>query len=183
MKYHYLKMNIDNETLKKKLIGFDLQVKELMYDDFCLGCKDLLSSNRLENMKMLFDDPTYKIYAITENDKICCFCWISLQYLPFSGRTLNLNVNEGYVFDGFCFPDSRGKGLFNLMILICLHELYLLGKNQAIVIILDGNIPSMKSQINAGFIDLGCLYTIKLFGISFISFKKNKLDQIFNRLY
>jgi hypothetical protein len=177
MKFHYLKLTIDYEFIKQKLQNFDLNVKELTYDDFLLGDKSIFYGKKMNVIKQRFEDPTYKGYGIIENDILIYSAWISLEKLGLPIKSnFKLAPTEGYLEDDYCHPSFRGKGIHGKVNLYRLAKLYELGKTECIIIVLDGNTPAIKAQINLGARDLGCFYAIKIFGIPFVALNKKRYD-------
>lgn len=177
MKFHYLKISIDYKFILQKLQNFDLNIKELTYDDFLLGDKSIFYGKKLDIIRDRFEDPTYKGYGIIENGILIYSAWISLEKLGLPVKSnFKLAPTEGYLEDDYCHPSFRGKGIHGKVNLYRLSKLYELGKTECVIIVLDGNTPAIKAQLNLGARDLGCFYAFKIFGIPFVALNKKKYD-------
>ena len=178
LKFNYLKTIINPEVLQQKLKDFDLDVKELEYNDFLLGDKTVFYGRKMDIMKQRFDDPTYKGYGIIEKGVLVYSTWISLEKigLPFKSSYI-LKKTEGYFEDSHCHAIARGRKLHSKMNYYCLAKLYEFGKKEAICIVIDGNLPAIKTQANSGARDLGSFYMGKIFKIPFVLLNKKKYDR------
>ena len=177
MKFHYLKIKLDYDLLKMQLKDFDLKVKELKYNDFLLGDKSLFQGKKMEVIKKRFDDPTYKAYGIVENGVLIYSAWISLNILGLPIKSdIKLEESEGYLEDDFCHPAYRSQGIHSKMNIYRKFKLCELGKKECIIVVLDGNLPAIQTQIKSGAKDLGCFYAGKIFGIPFVNLNKSKYD-------
>ncbi|MEI7663502.1 MAG: hypothetical protein WCK34_14940 [Bacteroidota bacterium] len=170
-----MKSTIEYEFLQQEVRNIDLNIRELTYDDFLLGDKNIFHGKKMEVIKQRFADPTYKGYGIVEDGLLIYSAWISMKKLglPVKSNYL-LESNEGYLEDDYCHPSFRGRGIHGKVNLYRLARLYEFGKTQCIVIILDGNTPAIKAQIKLGAQDLGCFYAGKVFGIPFVALNKKK---------
>lgn len=179
VKAHYLRLNIDIEQTNRLLSDFDLDVKELVYDDFLMGDQKVFKGAKLERYKKRFEDSTYKAYGIFENGKLIYSTWISLHRIGMTVETkpVYLAPNEGYLEDSYCDPIARGRGLHSKMNNFRIKQIYNTGKNRVIAIVLDGNTPAFKVQFKSGFEDIGSFYFGKIFGIKFNTLKKEKFDK------
>ena len=177
IKFHYLKTIIDPAVLAEELQDFDLDVKELEYHDFLLGDKSVFYGKKLEVMKCRLMDTTYKGYGIIENGVLVYSTWISLEKLglPFKSD-YKLRNTEGYFEDSHCHIDARGRRLHSKMNYYCLAKLLEFGKTEGLCIVIDGNLPAIKTQMRSGARDLGCFYAGKIFGIPFVRLNKKKYD-------
>lgn len=177
MKFHYLKTTIDFEFLQHKLQDFDLNFKELTYDDFLLGYKSVFCGKKMDLIKQRFNDPTYKAYGIVENGILVYSGWISLEKFGMPVKSnFKLKSTEGYSEDDFCHPSFRGRGMYGKMILFKLAKLYEFGKTECLAIVFEGNTSALKAQIKSGARDLGYFYIVKIFGIPFVALDKKKYD-------
>jgi hypothetical protein len=177
MKFHYLKTIINIDVLQQKLKDFDLDVKELEYNDFLLGDNTVFHGKKMEVMKQRFNDLTYKGYGIIEKGVLVYSTWISLEKmgLPFKSNYM-LKKTEGYFEDSHCHIVARGRKLHSKMNYYCLAKLYEFGKKEAICIVIDKNFPAIKTQINSEAKDLGSFYAGEFFGIPFVALNKSKYD-------
>ena len=177
-KKHYLRLNTDIDVVNKELKGFDLPVKELTYDDFLKGDKTVFYGKKLELIKKRLQDKNYKCYGIIEDGKLIYSTWISLEKLGLSVNTkpIYLLPNEGLLEDSYCDPVARGRGLHSKMNYFRIKQLYELGKNRVLAIVLDGNTPAMKVQLKSGFEELGVFHNGYFFGIKVNTLKKEEFD-------
>ena len=177
-KEHYLRLNIDIEKLNTELEGFNLPVKELVYEDFLKGDKTVFHGKKLEIVRERLNDPSYKCYGILEEGKLVYSTWISLERLGLSVNTkpIYLLPNEGLLEDSYCAPAARGRGLHSKMNFYRIKKLYELGRNRVLVMVLEGNTPAFKVQFKSGMEDLGTFYNGYLFGFKINTLKKEKFD-------
>lgn len=177
LKIHYFQQDIDFERIKQLLSGFDMSVvKDLNYEDFLVGDQNQFTADKLLVIKNRFSSGDYKAYGISENGHLVYSAWVSLGNLglPAISTPIPLEPNEGYLEDAYCDPMARGRGFHNNMNNYRLLKLYEMGKNRAIVTVVDGNLPALKTQSRSGFVDMGCFYCGKLFGKEFNTLKKEK---------
>lgn len=180
-KIHYLRLDIDILKVNKALEDFNLQVKELVYEDFLIGDKAVFSGKKLDLINARINDPYYKAYGIIENGRLIYSTWISLKQL---GLPINLKKPilmaeyEGLLEDSYCDPIARGRGLHGKMNNYRIKKLYELGKRQVIALVLDGNTPALKVQSKCGFKELGIFYCGYLLGRNYSTLKKSKFDNI-----
>lgn len=177
-KAHYLRLNIDIVKTNQLLEGFDLDVKELTYEDFLKGDPKVFKGAKMEIYKTRCEDPTYKAYGIIENDRLIYSTWVSLHKMGMvvERKQEYLAPNEGYLEDSYCDPVARGRGLHSRMNNYRIKKIYEAGKNRVIAIVQDGNIPAMKVQLKSGFEEIGHFYHGYIFGIKFNTLKKSKFD-------
>ena len=160
IKVHYLGRRIDIDDTY-----VDDIVSSLKYDDFLLGDTEEFTSAKLEGIKKKFADDTYKAYGILENGTLIFSCWISLKKIGLpviATSSICLNNDQGYLEDDFCRVEYRGRGFQKRMIRYRLSQLADLGKSEAIVTVIDGNIPSLRAYLKSGMKDLGVFYCGKL---------------------
>lgn len=177
-KVHYLRLNIDIDKLNKQLEDFDLNVKELCYDDFLKGDPEVFKGAKMELYKKRCKDSTYKAYGIMDGDRLVYSYWVSLHRL---GMTIEphpyyLSPNEGYLEDAYCDPVARGRGYHSKMTNYLIKKIYEAGKSRAIVIVRDGNAPALKANSKSGFEDIGTFYHGYFFGKKFNTLNKKKYD-------
>lgn len=179
-KMHYLRLIIDLDKVNQQLESFNLPVKELTYEDFLKGNKQVFSGSKLAFIKERLKDPNYKAYGIVENDYLIYSTWVSLRKLGLSVDTkeILLAEDEGLLEDSFCDPIARGRGIHGAMNWWRIRKLYELGKRKVIAIVLDGNTPAMKVQTKCGFKDYGTFYNGYLFGIKVNTLNKEKFDKM-----
>lgn len=177
-KLHYLVLNINPQEWLHKKSEVDAFVKELSYEDFLLGDVKQFTQEKLDSIKKRFDTNEYKAYGIIKDGKLVYSAWISLKNLdlPIATTPIYLNNNEGYLEDAYCDPSARGQGLHNLMNNYRVKKLAEHGKDTIIVIVIDGNIPALKTQKNTGFIDMGTFYVGRIFGKKFVTLNKDKYE-------
>lgn len=177
MKFNYLKISLDYNSIQDKLKNFDLSVKELTYEDFLLGDKNEFFGEKLRVIKNRFNDPTYKCYGVVAKGVLVYSAWISLQKLGLPIRSnIQLLTNEGYFEDDFCHPSYRGQGIHGKMNSYRLSKLYEFGKTECIIVIVSTNTPAIKTQINSGARNLGSFTAGKICGIPFVLLNKKIYD-------
>ena len=177
-KIHYLRLNTDIEKAKSMLLNFNLQVKELCYNDFLLGDKDVFMGKKLELIRNRLLDNNYKAYGIFENGKLIYSTWFSIRNLglPIQAKPIPMLSSEGLLEDSHCDPIARGRGLHSQMNDFRILKLSELGKTRLLALVLDGNTPAFKVQLKSGFEDLGTFYCGRILGFNFHTLKKSKYD-------
>lgn len=178
IKAHYLRLIIDPEKVADLMKGFDLDVKELSYDDFLIGDPNVFNGRKMELYKKRCQDPTYKAYGIIENGRLVYSTWISYHKMGMSIETKPqyLALEEGYLEDSYCAPVARGRGFHSKMNNYRIKKIYEAGKNRVIAIVQEGNTPAFKVQFKSGFEEIGTFYHGYIFGIKFNTLKKEKFD-------
>lgn len=182
-KEHYLRIVIDIDKVNKQLKDFDLPVKELSYEDFLKGNKDVFSDSKLAFIKDRLKDPNYRAYGIIEDGYLIYSTWISLNKLGLSvdTREILLADDEGLLEDSFCDYRARGRGIHGMMNWWRIRKLYELGKRKVIVIVLDGNAPAFKVQFKCGFKDYGTFFNGYVLGFKVNTLNKAKFDAMPDR--
>lgn len=177
-KAHYLRLNIDIDKTNKLLEGFDLDVKELNYEDFLKGDPCVFKGAKMDLYKTRCADPTYKAYGIIENNRLIYSTWVSLHKMGMvvERKQEYLAPNEGYLEDSYCDPIARGRGLHSRMNNYRIKKIFEEGKNRVIAIVQDGNIPAMKVQLKSGFEEIGYFYHGHILGIKVNTLKKERFD-------
>lgn len=177
-KMHYVRMNIDIDTVNKDLKDFTLPVKELTFDDFLKGDKTTFNEKKLEVIKERLLDSNYKCYGIIEEGRLIYSTWISLERIGLSVNTkpIYLLPHEGFLEDSYCAPIARGRGIHSKMNSYRLKKLYEFGKTRAVGVVLDENHISLKVQLKSGMEDLGTFYNGYFLGFKVNTLNKEKFD-------
>jgi len=181
--YYYMVNHIDTEARRKQFEAANLpQVKQLTYDDFLKGDKNMFNEKKLSLIQKRLTDSTYRAYGIVENDILIYSCWISLKKLESSNACVEglLDDNEGLLVDAYCSPAARGRGLHGAMNAYRLWQISQHDKNQAVVIVLKENKPAYKSQIKVGFEVAFSYYVASICGKTFTNYFKHKQKYIDN---
>lgn len=178
IKAHYLRLNIDPAKVADLMKGFDLDVKELSYDDFLIGDPNVFKGRKMELYKKRCQDPTYKAYGIIENGRLVYSTWISYYKMGMSIETKPqyLSPNEGYLEDSYCDPIARGRGLHGKMNNYRIQKIMEAGKTRVIAIVQDGNTPAFKVQQRSGLEEIGTFRHGYLLGMKVNTFKKEKFE-------
>ena len=81
------------------------------------------------------------------------FTWYTTrdEFDPTVGAILRLKAGEGYLFDSFCVPEYRGRGVNSYLNSLCLKRLEQLGCHHAIVRVDTLNFASRWALAAAGF--------------------------------
>ena len=177
-KAHYLRLNIDPNALTEKMKGFDLDVKELIYEDFLKGDSNVFKGDKMDLYRQRFQDATYKAYGIIENNRLIYSTWVSLHRMGMSVEThpVYLEPNEGYLEDSYCDPIARGRGLHSRMNNYRIMKIYETGRNRVIAIVQEGNTPAFKVQYKSGFEEIGTFWHGYIFGVKVNTLKKSRFD-------
>ena len=177
IKFHYLSMKLDRDLIQIQLKDFDLDVKELSYDDFLLGDQKEFNNEKLKIIKERSKDPTYIAYGIVGDNKLIYSAWISLKKLGLPVRSnILLSPTQGYFEDDFCHPAYRGLGIHGKMNIFRKSKLIDYGKTECIITVIDGNEAALKSHIKSGAQNLGCFFGGYFFGLPFVIINKQKYD-------
>lgn len=178
VKAHYLRLNINPDKIDSLMKGFDLDVKELTFDDFLKGDPNIFNGTKMILYQKRFQDPTYKAYGIIENGCLVYSTWISFHRLGMSIETapVYLAPNEGYLEDSYCAPEARGRGFHSKMNNFRITKILESGRNRVIAIVQEGNIPAFKVQLKSGLEELGTFYHGYIFGVKVNTLKKEKFD-------
>lgn len=178
VKAHYLRLNIEPEKLAAMMEGFDLDAKELSYEDFLLGNPAEFKGAKMDLYSQRFKDPTYKAYGIIENGRLIYSTWISYRRLGMSVETrpVYLTPEEGYLEDSYCDPAARGRGLHGKMNVFRINKIHEAGRNRVIAIVQDGNVPALKVQARCGLEEIGTFRHGYIFGFKVNTLKKEKFD-------
>lgn len=177
-KAYYLRLNINPDRIAEKMKGFDLDVKELTYEDFLKGDPNVFRGKKMELYKLRFQDSTYKAYGIIENDRLVYSTWISYHRVGMSIEThpVYLALNEGYLEDSYCDPVARGRGMHGKMNNYRIQKIYESGRNRVIAIVQEGNTPAFKVQFKSGLEELGAFWHGYILGFKVNTLKKEKFD-------
>ena len=177
-KIHYLRLNTDIDRVKNMMTDFNLEVKELCYEDFLLGDKNVFKGKKLELIKNRLTDDNYKAYGIIEYGILVYSTWFSTKNvgLPIPTKPIPMLSKEGLLEDSYTDPIARGRGMHSQMNNYRLLKLYELGKTRVLVLVLHGNTPAFKVQFRSGFEDLGSFYCGTILGFNFHTLKKSKYD-------
>ncbi|WP_455637903.1 hypothetical protein [Parabacteroides sp.] len=176
---HYLCLNIDIAQIKKALNDFDLDVKELTYDDFFKGDPLVFREDKMKLYKQRFCDNTYKAYGIIENNRLVYSTWISYHRLgmTFETHPVYLAQNEGYLEDSYCDPIARGRGLHGRMNLYRIMKIYESGRSRVVAVVQHGNVPAFKVQYKSGLKEVGIFHYGQILNIKFNTLNKDKFDK------
>lgn len=175
---HYLRLNIDSTSVEELMKDFDLDVKELTYEDFLLGDPTVFKGSKMELYRQRFQDPSYKAYGIIEKGRLIYSTWISLHRMGMSIETkpVYLAPNEGYLEDSYCDPIARGRGLHSKMNNYRIKKIYEAGKNRVIAIVQEGNVPAFKVQFHSGLEEIGSFRHGFFLGIKYNTLNKEIFD-------
>lgn len=178
VKAHYLRLNINPQDLKEKMKDFNLDVKELTYEDFLLGDPKAFKGAKMELYRQRFQDSAYKAYGIIENGRLIYSTWISYHRMGMSIETKPQYIapNEGYLEDSYCDPIARGRGLHSKMNNYRIQKIYEAGKTRVIAIVQEGNTPAFKVQFKSGLEEIGTFHHGYIFGIEVNTYKKENFE-------
>ena len=150
-----------------------------MYEDFLKADKAILTRAKLQSVEKRLNDGNHIAYGIFENSKLVYSTWIAFNEmsLPIS-KSYPLKEYQGYLEDSYCSIEARGKGYHSIMNMFRIKEIFSRNKTEIIVIVLDGNVPAMKTQLKSGFKNLGYFYCGKVLGFEVSTLKKEQYDCI-----
>lgn len=173
--YYYLINDIDYTKQMKSWTekGKDLNVSELIFEDFLSGDSLIFNKKKLESMKQRFAKGSYKAWGIIKNKKLIYSCWLSFNELSASNSIINesLKPHECLMTDDYCSPEYRGKGLHGSMNVYRLIKAYEAKKTKCIVIILYENKIALKSQLKVGFKKSFTYFVLTILGKSYTNFQ------------
>lgn len=176
-RFYYLVNEIDyckqKEYWDKHIIT---DVRELTYDDFLLGDKEIFNDKKLNLIKERFSLKTYKAWGIVRGDALAYSCWLSFDEFKTSQSEIfgKLDRTECLMIDAYCNPKFRGMGLHGAMNSYRLLKGYEEGCSKCIVIILHENKPALKSQLKVGYKNRFIYYVFTIWGKTYTNYFKLK---------
>jgi len=108
--------------------------------------------------------------------RIVCYVWISFQdeYEPFLGMNIELNQENGYIYDTYVIPEFRRKGINSAVCNRALEYIKSRGYKGALTAVGGKNIPSIRTFKKLGFVEYEVFRIIRIFGIRFRSSVKSQ---------
>ena len=107
------------------------------------------------------------------------YMWTTLKrkvYIPEFEREIAFKDEEGYLYDGFVFPDFRRKGLFKKMVEESLHYLKSQNVKRVKGITVTTNRASERVMRDTGFYAVRLVRFVRIFG--FQRFEEHKLEAL-----
>lgn len=154
-------INISKLVFRKLLL--DVNIRELRIDDFIVSNCDYYNGRKMKIYSARFEDPSFKSYGVFHKNELIYSCWISLRKFEMSvPSNFKLDENQGLLIDAYCHPEYRGYGLHSYMNNYRLKQIKQNGKDLAVVIVLNENIPAKKSQEKVGFVKTGVISYIRI---------------------
>jgi hypothetical protein len=155
---------IDSENFNVIGVKDRFRIKRMTLNDFNLSNK--FNDKKLTSFKKRFEKESFLAYGVYDKKELAYYCWVSLKEFQFSNDlySMELESTQGLLFDAFCFPEYRGNKLHNYMNIYRLRVLREYDKTEAVVILLNQNIPARKSQKRAGFSCSKQITTYSVFG-------------------
>lgn len=149
------------------------KVLTLSYNDFVSSIR---SNNYLEIdeakrciIEERFKQEGYTSYGIYDKNDLVYACWLSLNVLEIPGNgIISSNDKQCFFLDDFCAPHKRGLGIHKVANAKRLMDAKRKGKEKALIVILKGNRPALKTQMDKGFQKCFSFYTFK-----FLNWKKS----------
>jgi len=101
--------------------------------------------------------------------RIVCYVWISFQdeYEPFLGMNIELNQENGYIYDTYVIPEFRRKGINSAVCNRALEYIKNRGYKGTLTAVGGKNIPSIRTFKKLGFVEHKVFRVIRIFGIRF----------------
>lgn len=175
--YYYMVNELDYEKQQMLFNQSGLKnVSELSFEDFEKGDPSVFTKRKLEMIGKRFEDGGYRAYGIMEDGELIYSCWLSLRWLDSHNKCIEglLAEDECALFDAYCSPKGRGRGIHSAMNSFRLMKAYEAGKKRSIVIILAENKPAYKSQLKTGNKVLFKFFVMNVGGKSFTNYFKKK---------
>ncbi len=174
-KFHYLEF--DTSDCPKLDSRLPFPVKNLKLSDFKTGNPVNFTDEKLCIIAQRLKSNNYKAFGIIENNKLLYSTWVALDCITLpNGKVIPLHDYEAILEDSYCEPCARGRHFHSIMNLYRLDFLASLGKEKVLAIVLDGNEPAMKVQLNSGFSELGTFYSGKILWCPFATLFRHKYE-------
>jgi len=171
--YILFKQKIELQKIDVDDISPKYAIKKLTLDDYqnSIGLK--FDNRKINIFKSRFQDANYEAYGVFDKNILIYSSWISTNQFDNSMRVfgLKLNSDEGLLLDIITHPDYRRQGLHNFMNIYCLERIIDKGKPKAVVLILNENVPAIKSQEKCGFKRNKQISHFKLLGKDIVKIK------------
>lgn len=165
------KINLNEiiDKLKYKAILMEqYEVRQLYIEDF-RKCKKQYSEYNMSLFEDRLNNPDkFKAYGVLDKGKIIYYSWICLGGLILPFNTFRPMKEQGLLFDDFCDPKYRGRGIHGMMILYRLRQLANIGLTSVAITVAPNNAASLKPILKAGFQIAGKYTTWKIWNKIFI---------------
>jgi hypothetical protein len=127
-----------------------ITIRELEIDDYDSCWKEEYVNDRrfTSYLCRIKRDDAIAIGAFIDG-KLAYSTWILFNGIEVDG-TIYIKKGYGMLWDSYCLPKYRGRGLHNLMNAYSLNIMKNKGMNYGCVLILSHNIPAYKTQIRCG---------------------------------
>jgi GNAT superfamily N-acetyltransferase len=104
---------------------------------------------------------------VLADDRVAGYGWLSLENVSEQsiGVEVSLEEGEGYIYDGFIFPSSRGRRIYPSLIAWRLNWLRRHGCKTVYSIVFTGNQPAVNWHQKMGFRNEQRIYTMSLLGL------------------
>lgn len=172
-KFHFMTQTVDRIRVESLMRDFDLDARELTYDDFAKGFSEMQSPGKLQIHKDRLESGDYRAYGVFDNGNLIYAYWLSFSKLglPVASQMI-LDHDEVLMEDAYCLPEYRSKGIHYKMTNYLLYKILETGRSKASTIVLDGNIPAWKVYVKAGFINERTFYIYRVLGIPYVGLKR-----------
>ena len=146
---NYLMTRVLDEEIELH-IGDDMLIREIVIDDYNKCWKDdYVDNNRLNSYIGRLNRNDTIALGVFIDGRLAYSTWILFNGIEVNG-TFHKKNGYGMLWDSYCLPKYRGRGLHNIM---NAHSLNILRENKmnvGCVIILSHNTPAFKTQIRCG---------------------------------
>lgn len=146
---NYLMTRVLDEEIELH-IGDDMLIREIVIDDYNKCWKDdYVDNNRLNSYIGRLNRNDTIALGVFIDSRLAYSTWILFNGIEVNG-TFHKKNGYGMLWDSYCLPKYRGRGLHNIM---NAHSLNILRENKmnvGCVIILSHNTPAFKTQIRCG---------------------------------
>jgi len=141
--------------------GITLFNKRLNQDAYCYIIQD--NSNHMLGYAWVMK--TMNLFE--DDDRLCITC----------------PINGAYIFDTYLHPDSRGKGLYAILIAGLQHQMSEQGKKSFYVLVDKGNRASIRAHIKLGATILENIRYMTMLGISWYRMRTDTKSKYYLRLF
>jgi GNAT superfamily N-acetyltransferase len=137
----------------------NLCIKVCSYED--LDKTRVLSDERKKSARDAIKSGHVMVSAFLQGE-LAAYIWVTFQEIFIPEFNRFMRFDGAYLFDGFTFPNFRGRGLFERIIAYAL-KLAKQGSERAYAFVETDNIPSQKAMESSGFSRVKVAHCLKLF--------------------
>lgn len=168
--YYYLNLNLESYCISDNNLCNSISRRFIYYSDFLTSYNGEnylnISSHKMEIIKNRFSYGGYEAFGAFDRNNLIYTSWISKKKLDIPGACAEhiLNKNEVLLLDDYCASYMRSRGIHSSINCVRLKRIKELGFEKAVVVIMCGNVPALKSHLTNGFHVRFRYYTLSIFG-------------------